>query len=43
MDEGNERRVVIKFCFKSRSVCDRNTSIGAKGLWEWGFEPVKRF
>jgi len=24
-------------------MCDRNTSIGAKGLWERGSEPIKRF
>jgi len=22
---------------------NRNTNIGAKGLWEWGSEPIKRF
>jgi hypothetical protein len=26
--------------FQSRSICDRNTSVGAKGLWEWGSEPI---
>jgi len=29
--------------FQSRSICDRNSSIGAKGLWEWGSEPIKLF
>jgi hypothetical protein len=28
---------------QSRSICDRNTSIGAKSLWERGSEPIKRF
>jgi hypothetical protein len=31
------------FFFQSRSICDRSTSIGAKCLWEWGSEPIKRF
>jgi hypothetical protein len=26
----------------NRSICDKNTSIGAKVLWECGSEPVKR-
>ena len=43
MDGGNEQRVAIKILFQSWSVGDRNTSIGAKGLWEWGSEPIKRF
>ena len=29
--------------FQSQSVRDRNTSIGAKGLWECGSEPFKSF
>jgi len=29
--------------FQSRSICDRNTSIGAKGLWERRSEPIKIF
>jgi len=29
--------------FQSRSTCDRNTSIGAIGLREWGCEPIKSF
>ena len=29
--------------FQSRSICDSNISVGAKGLWEWGFEPIKHF
>jgi len=29
--------------FQSRSICDRNTSIGAKGLQEWGSEPINLF
>jgi len=29
--------------FQSRSVCDRNTNIGAKGLWEEGSEQIKVF
>jgi hypothetical protein len=29
-----------KILFQSRSICDWNTSIGAKGLWEWGSEPI---
>ena len=29
--------------FQRWSICDRNTSNGAKGLWEWGSEPIKRF
>ena len=32
-----------KILFPSRSVCDRNTGTGAKGLWEWGSEPIKWF
>jgi len=32
-----------KILFQSRSVCNRNTSIGAKGLWEWGSEVIKHF
>jgi len=31
MDGGT---VATKFCFKAGLSCDRNTSIGAKGLWE---------
>ena len=29
--------------FQSGSFCDRNTSIGAVGLWEWGSERIERF
>jgi len=29
--------------FQSKSICYRNTSIGAKGLWECGSEPIKCF
>jgi len=32
-----------KIFLQSRSICDRNTSIGAKDLWEWGSESIKRF
>jgi hypothetical protein len=32
-----------KMLFQSRSICDRNTSIGAKCLWEWDSEPFERF
>jgi len=32
-----------KVLFQSRSICVRNTSICAKGLWEWCSEPIKRF
>ena len=32
-----------KILFQSQSICDRNTSIGAKGLWECGSEPIKVF
>ena len=32
-----------KILFQSWSVCNRNTSISAKGLWEWGCEPIKCF
>ena len=32
-----------KILFQSRSICNRNTSIGAKGLWEWGSELIKSF
>jgi len=27
----------------SRSICNRNISIGAKGLWEWGSKLIKCF
>jgi len=30
-----------KILFQSRSICDRNNNIATKGLWEWGFEPIK--
>jgi hypothetical protein len=33
MDGGNEQKDAIKFRFKT-GVCDRNTSVGATGLWE---------
>jgi hypothetical protein len=42
MDGGNEQRVAIKFVSKPVYL-NRNTSIGAKGLWEEGSEPIKRF
>jgi hypothetical protein len=42
MDGGNEQRVDIIF-FSNQSLCDRNTSIGAKGLWELVSEPIKSF
>jgi len=32
-----------KILFQNRSICDRNTSIGAKGLLEWASEQIKRF
>ena len=32
-----------KILFQSWSFCDRNPSTGAKGLWEWGSEPIKLF
>jgi len=43
MDGRNELRVPKKNLFRSRSIRDRNTSIGAKGLWEWSSEPIKIF
>jgi len=39
---GNEQRVPIKFCLKA-SLFATETLLGAKGLWEWGSEPIKRF
>jgi len=36
-------RELQKILFQSRSICDRNICIGAKGLWEWDSEPIKRF
>jgi hypothetical protein len=39
MDEMN--RYLHNILFHSQSICDRNTSIFAKGLWEWGSEPIK--
>jgi hypothetical protein len=42
MDGGNEQSC-HNILFQSRSVCDKNTSIGAEGFWEWGSEPLKRF
>jgi hypothetical protein len=30
-----------KMSFQSWSIYDRNTSVGAKGLWEWGSELIK--
>ena len=38
-----ERESCHKFLFQSWSICDRDTSTGAKGLCEWGSEPIKRF
>jgi hypothetical protein len=35
----NFRQILLQ----SRSICVRNTSVGAKGLWELGYEPIKRF
>jgi len=35
MDGGNEQSCHI-ILFQSRSVCNRNSGIGAKGVWEWG-------
>jgi len=32
MDGGNEQSF-HKILFQSRSICDRNTSVGANGLW----------
>jgi hypothetical protein len=32
-----------KILFQSQYICDRNTSIGARGLWEWGSELIKSF
>ena len=38
-----ERESCHKFLFQSWSICDRDTSTGAKGLCEWGSELIKRF
>jgi len=42
MDAGHEK-CCHKIMIQSRSICDSNTNIGAKGLWEWGPIPIKRF
>jgi hypothetical protein len=42
MEGGNEQSC-HKCLFQSRPICDRNTSIGIKGWWGWGSEPIKRF
>ena len=36
-------RVAIKVLFQSQSICNRNTSSGAKGLWERGSKLLERF
>jgi len=41
--DGENEQSCHKIFFQSRSICDRNTSFGAKGLWEWGSEPIKLF
>jgi len=42
MDGGNEQSC-HKILFQSQSICNRNSRIGAKDLWEWGSELIKLF